>query len=1598
MKNYFNSWARRVLACVVCGVMAVGLSAVPAYRGWQTKTLTDGSQITVRQVGDEFFHYWETEDGKQAFEQADGTFVVTGEAVPTKAQARAKRAASTLQSSKPRKSIGERNLAPRGLLVLVQFSDVTFNSANNNAAFNDMLNKAGYDYNGATGSAVDYFHAQSNNAYNPTFDVVGPVTLSHNLEYYGEQGTINGYKENDMYIADFVIDAVTAAESAGCDFSKYDSNNDGYVDIVYFIYAGKGQANGGSTETIWPHNWELISAIYYEQTHGGSGYYVNVNSQGNITSMNIPTFDGKMINNYACSAELRGDGNRSGIGTFCHEFSHVLGLPDYYDADGEDNGENVQTPQEWSIMDYGSYNNNEMTPPNYSIYDKYFMGWATPKFLAKDEKKDVSLTTGYDDAYQITGGSSLVDFTNTGTVYYLENRQKTGWDAALPGHGMLVWQVKYSATVWSENAPNNTAGNARYTIIPANGRTSNYGYGSDPFPGTSNVKSYTPATGCALTQISESDGVISFKYNGGEVNYWTYGLSGEHCTVPANGSVDKGAALNLTITPDAGYTLADADCWLVEMGDDLLEYGTGFTYNENNGAFAIASVTGNVYIVANAKAVPVTLTWMANGSEFTTTNASGTITLPENEPEIECEGRVFVGWCADANYESETTAPTFVKNGDAVTEATTFYAVFATQGTGGTQFKLVSTLTNGKEYVFVTRNTEGSGYAFSSAITTGTSVSIAESGDDKIVSGTPADAIIWTVTSGYKLTTNDETKTNRELKINGSTFSLATSGSDNLAWTTSYGLNGKSNGTTKYYLQCSSDGTFSKDNTTGSTTNRVWAYEKSNGGSSYSDYTTSCTVPTEVTVTFNANGGTGEMSEQVVSYNTATALNACTFTREGYSFAGWATSATGEVVYTDKANVTLTKNTTLFAKWNINNYTISLAEVSHGTLSTSPAGNANYGATVTVTATPAENYTLGSISVVDANAQAVALSGNTFTMPASNVTVSATFNEKPTYTIRFFNNGAQVGEDQTVHLDGTPVVPANPAKPCDDYTFVGWYTAALAEDNTDEPTCVTNFTVTKDQDYYAVFSMTEEGDELSNDYKKITTLDELTNGNYVVVGNGGYALKNAVYNQYYLGVVSVSVSGTTVSNPTANIIWQITRSGNSISFYNTSVNQYACLYEVSTHHNLRMQDDANWFTPTVSDGNWSFESNDCSGWYMVHFIYNSNHEFAAKQSATTTIQLYKQSPASIIYYTTAPTCVECTAAVTVNKGTAANGSFNIDKVDAQSTCAGKLVVTVSDIVPAHGYLFKEITQTGIEGAVIDQNAKTVTYAKKTNGESTINVVFEEKPKYTIAFFDNGTQIGESQEVYEGEQPEVPANPEPACSAYTFEGWYTAELVPNNTVKPTYVTDFTATQDQNYYAIFKKVETLEVAEHAYPYTFTSQSWADATNSWTSDGSGNQLSTGQGVQVTKNTGTAGAHTKQAVSNVSKVVVNYCTNASSGAGSIMVKVGEIESTEDVTTTGGTTLRDLVFDFDNISGIVTFEVSCTSNSIYVKAVTITAGGSVTTTFYTSSVLAINCNWPTDMEEVETTQPVAVKALMNGQIVIIRGEAVYSITGARIK
>ncbi len=282
------------------------------------------------------------------------------------------------------------------------------------------------------------------------------------------------------------------------------------------------------------------------------------------------------------------------------------------------------------------------------------------------------------------------------------------------------------------------------------------------------------------------------------------------------------------------------------------------------------------------------------------------------------------------------------------------------------------------------------------------------------------------------------------------------------------------------------------------------------------------------------------------------------------------------------------------------------------------------------------------------------------------------------------------------------------------------------------------------------------------------------------------------------------------------------------------------------------------------------------------------------------------------------------------------------------------------------------------------------YSSSCSGEA------PEPVYYTIRFFDKGEQVGEDQSVLRNTQPVVPTDPT-ACDDYTFVGWWTAELAATNTDEKAWVTNFKATKDQNYYAIYSKTEEGQTAaEETTTFTFTSKAWADNTNSWTSSAEGNQYNNdNQGVQVTTGTSEAGATSKNSFSNVSKVVVKYCTNSTKGTGSIDVTVGSTKESHDITKTGGTTLRDLEFAFDNKSGQVSFVVTCTQNSIYVNSIAITTGGGApaATTYYSS---VVSCG-ATAIENTKA-EVKAVKVLENGQIVIIRDNEKYTIFGQKIQ
>jgi len=526
--------------------------AVKAYRGPIQVTQPDGSQLSIRLHGDEFRHYQTTEDGYMIKQNDKGYYTFadvdsTGTLIESNLVAKNanKRSVSDIQylntidktvainkvlsspqkskmlasASTPRKAY-PLNGSPKALVILANFKDKAFAVNTPQTSFQNLVTQSGYSANGGTGSAKDYFMASSYGKFAPNFIVVGPVTLPQNLSYYGVNS--GGTAGNDTYPAQMIVDACAAADVAGLDFTQFDTDGDGYVDNVFVYYAGYNEAEGGAANTIWPHRWSI--------------------SDAGITSG--ITFDGKKINDYSCTSELKGSSgtNMCGIGTFCHEFGHVLGLPDYYDTSGSSNY--ITTLETWDIMDYGPYLNNGCTPPAYSAWDRFFLGYLTPQQVSTPS--DLTLLPLYQGTTQPTNTNNQA-FLFSATAHNLngaapspaqfflvEYRKHTGWDTYLgqnvdnngnlttiPSDGMCIWHIDYLQSAWDANTPNNYTGSTqtssshmRVYLQPLSGQTTT--------PGTTfSTGSFTPTTWSssninrALTSITKTTDNITFKLMGG---------------------------------------------------------------------------------------------------------------------------------------------------------------------------------------------------------------------------------------------------------------------------------------------------------------------------------------------------------------------------------------------------------------------------------------------------------------------------------------------------------------------------------------------------------------------------------------------------------------------------------------------------------------------------------------------------------------------------------------------------------------------------------------------------------------------------------------------------------------------------------------------------------------------------------------------------------------------------------------------------------------------------------------------------------------------------------------------------------------------------
>lgn len=540
---------KRLFTFCLASLFASSLFAIPALSVWRSVRQADGTTIRLKLVGDEHFRYAVTDDGIPVLSH-DGSYyyahIRSGHLVASDVLAHARdqrkdheeRFAASLNDvkaldaqtrSQAAQKVGTRaNVVTgkkKGLVILVQFSNQHFANPSNvltlgsgetdvNTLYSDMLNKDGYTdtKSGAIGSVHDYFHDQSDGKFDLSFDVIGPVTLSHPYSYYGAPSG----NEADGNASQMVIDACNAIKDK-VNFADYDWNDDGEVEQVYIVYAGEGQATGGDDNTIWPHKYSLSDSRHQPLTYNG----VTIDTYACSNEMIRATLNGKDRLFYM------------GIGTICHEFSHCLGLPDFYDTGY---GDNVGTGS-YDLMCSGSYNGGPealknvyggtgigTVPAGYTSYEKAFMGWITPTQLG-EQPLDVKAMKGLSD-----GGSAyiLTNPDNSNEYYLFENRTDSHWDSALPGHGLLVLHVDYDARSWAYNTVNaaRDQNHPRMTIVPADGDLSDETLASDTYPTDLNSQlsgnstpalsfytGYSVPTTARLSNIqTAADGTVSFHY------------------------------------------------------------------------------------------------------------------------------------------------------------------------------------------------------------------------------------------------------------------------------------------------------------------------------------------------------------------------------------------------------------------------------------------------------------------------------------------------------------------------------------------------------------------------------------------------------------------------------------------------------------------------------------------------------------------------------------------------------------------------------------------------------------------------------------------------------------------------------------------------------------------------------------------------------------------------------------------------------------------------------------------------------------------------------------------------------------------------------
>lgn len=513
------------------GILSLVSQAVPADPTPSKVTQPDGTTLTVVLHGDEFLNYLTTSDGYTVvknkagyftYARLDGNQLVAGDRIARDNRTAADNAylaalpkglKSKSMVDRGSKMLNHRNEVLRGighgghmdyskfrgLIVLINYTDRKFDdyvpsNYTPQDFYEQMIN--GHDYKGFTlpagtkvecmGSVRDYYYDNSFQQFDPHFDILGPVDVPF------------ACTDAHQFNCDSIFFAALEALDPEVDFSQYDTDEDGTADMVFFLVAGHGSDySANNRDYLWPHMKDFTDS---------------------------PVLDGVNFKLYACSTNMIGEENEyyivynnvAGIGTICHEFSHCLGLPDFYDTDSDGSGGvNHAYPLTWSIMASGFKNNNGRNPAGYSLYERYALGFAQPTLI--DAEGTIELP-----ALEKSNMGYRLNTANENEFFLIENRQRIKWDKNLPGPGMLIFRVdSTNVEVWENNLVNANPNHNYYELLRANFNGMNDSP-RDPFPGTTNVTSITNATQpslrtwdgklshYALMNIAEADSIITF--------------------------------------------------------------------------------------------------------------------------------------------------------------------------------------------------------------------------------------------------------------------------------------------------------------------------------------------------------------------------------------------------------------------------------------------------------------------------------------------------------------------------------------------------------------------------------------------------------------------------------------------------------------------------------------------------------------------------------------------------------------------------------------------------------------------------------------------------------------------------------------------------------------------------------------------------------------------------------------------------------------------------------------------------------------------------------------------------------------------------------